>query len=98
LDRLRKNNLQINGPKSTFCTTEADFLGFILTRKGVKPQLNKVEAFLKLQTPHNIKQICSFIGMINYYKDDIQRWSCCTTYCVRDLLLDPSQGRSGQNN
>ena len=59
LDRLRKKNLQINGPKSTFCTTEAEFLGFVLTCKGVKPQLNKVEAVLKLQTPRNVKQIRS---------------------------------------
>ena len=75
LERLQRNNLQVNGPKSTFCTTEAEFLGFLLTRKGVKPQLNKVEAVLKLQTPRNIKQVRSFIGMVNYYKDHIPRRS-----------------------
>jgi hypothetical protein len=75
LQRLKENNLQVNGDKSSFCAIEAEFLGFVLTRQGVKPQLKKVEAIVKITTPKTVKQVRSFIGMINYYKDHIPRRS-----------------------
>jgi hypothetical protein len=31
LQRLKENNLQVNGNKSSFCPIEAEFLGFVLT-------------------------------------------------------------------
>jgi hypothetical protein len=71
LSRLCANNLQVNGKKSHFCETEAEFLGFLLTRNGVKPQVNKVKAVMRLAQPKTVKQVRSFIGMINYYKDHI---------------------------
>ncbi len=37
LQWLKENNLQVNGNKSSFCTIEAEFLGFLLTWQGVKP-------------------------------------------------------------
>jgi hypothetical protein len=75
LQRLKENNLQVNGDKSSFCAIEAEFLGFVLTRQGVKPQVKKVEAIVKIATPKTVKQVRSFIGMINYYKDHIPRHS-----------------------
>jgi hypothetical protein len=71
LQCLNDNNLQVNGVKSSFCAHEAEFLGFVLTRQGVHPQVNKVEAVLKILPPSNVKQVHSFVGMINYYKDHI---------------------------
>jgi Reverse transcriptase (RNA-dependent DNA polymerase) len=44
LQRLNDNNLQVNGVKSSFCAHKAEFLGFVLTRQGIRPQVNKVEA------------------------------------------------------
>jgi hypothetical protein len=71
LQSLKENNLQVNGDKSSFCAMEAEFLGFVLTRQGVKPQMKKVEAIVKIATPKTLKHVCSIIGMINYYKDHI---------------------------
>jgi hypothetical protein len=42
LQRLKANNLQVNGNKSSFCAIEAEFLRFVLTQQGVKPQVKKV--------------------------------------------------------
>jgi cleavage and polyadenylation specificity factor subunit 1 len=71
LQQLKENNLQVNGNKSSFCAIEAKFLGFVLTQQGVKPQIKKVEAIVKIATPKTVKQVRSFIGMVNYYKDHI---------------------------
>jgi hypothetical protein len=37
--------------------------------------VKKVEAIVKIATPKTVKQVCSFISMINYYKDHIP---CCS--------------------
>jgi Reverse transcriptase (RNA-dependent DNA polymerase) len=71
LHRLKQKNQQVNGKKSHFCEVKAKFLGFVLTCNGVKPQISKVEVLMKLALPKTVKQVCSFIGMINYYKDNI---------------------------
>jgi hypothetical protein len=68
---LKENNLHVNGNKSSFCAIEANFLGFVLTQQGVKPQVKKVEAIVKIAAPKTVKQVDSFISMINYYKDHI---------------------------
>jgi hypothetical protein len=41
----------------------------VLTCNGVKPQVSKIEALMKLAVPKTVKQVRSFIGMINYYND-----------------------------
>jgi hypothetical protein len=41
LQGKKENNLQVNGNKSSFCVIEAEFLGFVLTQQGVKPQVKK---------------------------------------------------------
>ena len=36
-NRLRDGGLKSNAPKSKFCATETEYLGYILTRTGIKP-------------------------------------------------------------
>jgi hypothetical protein len=38
--------LKVDAEKSTFCGLEIEYLGYILTRDGIKPQSNKVQAIL----------------------------------------------------
>jgi hypothetical protein len=66
--QLHRNNLQVNAKKSSFCALETEYLGFILTREGIKPQQQKVNAILQVALPRNVKQVQSFVGMLNHYK------------------------------
>eukprot|EP00804_Cyclotella_cryptica_P000990 CCRYP_012333-RA/>CCRYP_012333-RA protein AED:0.27 eAED:0.27 QI:54/-1/1/1/-1/0/1/120/137 len=50
LTRLRDAGLRVNAPKSKFCAIETEYLGYILTRTGIKPQPNKVQAILQFAT------------------------------------------------
>jgi hypothetical protein len=59
------NNLQVNAKKSSFCAFETEYLGFILTREG---QQQKVNAILQVTLPCKIKQVQSFVSMVNHYK------------------------------
>ena len=69
LQRLQDKGLRINAPKSTFATDEIEYLGYTLTRDGIKPQKEKVSAILALQPPSNVKQLRRVLGIIQYYRD-----------------------------
>ena len=69
LARLQAVGLKINIHKSAFCRTECEYLGYWITRNGIKPLSKKVEAINKIASPTTRKQLRSFIGMVNYYRD-----------------------------
>ncbi len=68
LTRLQEAGLRINADKSNFCTLETEYLGYILTRNGIKPQPNKVQSILALAPPKNVKELRRFLGMVQYYR------------------------------
>jgi RNase H-like domain found in reverse transcriptase len=69
LYRLIQAGLKINGNKSFFAKTELEYLGYWITRDGIKTLPDKVKAILAIDTPRNRRELRSFIGIINYYRD-----------------------------
>ena len=69
LSRLQDANLKVNARKSNFCATETEYLGYILSRDGIKPQPKKVQSILALTPPKNVKDLRRFLGMVQYYRD-----------------------------
>jgi hypothetical protein len=69
LQRVATADLKVNAEKSFFGRHEIEYLGFWITREGVEPMPNKVEAMLNIKTPTNRKELRSFIGVVNYYRD-----------------------------
>ncbi len=55
--QLRDAGLKINATKSIFCAQETEYLGYILTRGGIKPQPKKAQAILVLNLPNNVKEL-----------------------------------------
>ncbi len=60
---------KVNAAKLTFCALEIEYLGYVLTRDGIKPQSNKVQAILAVKPPTGVKQHRHFLGMVQYYRD-----------------------------
>jgi hypothetical protein len=47
LTRLRDSGLKVNTAKSLFCAHEIEeYLGYMLTREGIKPQSKKCKGYL----------------------------------------------------
>jgi hypothetical protein len=55
--QLRNAGLKVNATKSIFCAQEIEYLGYIFTRGGIKPQPKKVQAILALNPPNNLKEL-----------------------------------------
>ena len=48
---------------------EVEYLGYLLTTGGLKPQPAKIEAMHRIMKPNNAKQLKMFLGMVNFYRD-----------------------------
>ena len=69
LQKLEDCEFTVNLTKCRWATKETDYLEFHLTTNGIKPIPSKVEVIIKIARPTTTKQVRSFIGLINYYKD-----------------------------
>jgi RNase H-like domain found in reverse transcriptase len=66
---LRTAGLKVNAKKSFFAKGELEYLGYWVTRQGISPTTNKVNAISNIATPTTKKELRAFIGMVNYYRD-----------------------------
>ncbi len=69
LTRLRDARLKVNVAKLLFCAHEIEYLGYIQTREGIKPQPKKGQAIPALNLPNNVKELRHFLGMVQNYRD-----------------------------
>ena len=69
LQRLRRAGLKINAEKSSFFAPEIEYLGYSLTKDGIKPVQTKIQAVLDLQSPTTLKELCMFLGMVQFYRN-----------------------------
>ena len=69
LKRLNDIGFRANLRKSFFMQQEVEYLGFLLTSDGIKPQPKKIEAMTRTKLPTNSKQLKRFLGMVNFYRD-----------------------------
>ena len=69
LARLSTAGMRVNASKSKFFSEQIEYLGYWITRKGIQPVYNKVEAILKIKAPKTRKELHRFIGIVNCYCD-----------------------------
>ncbi len=69
LRQLCDAGLKVNADKFTFCALEKEYLGYVLTRDGIKPQSNKVQVILGIKPPTGVRQLRHFLGMVQSYHD-----------------------------
>ena len=60
---LRKHNLKIRATKCKFATAEATFLGLLITRDGVTPEVIKLSQLDHWKTLRDVKEVQKFLGL-----------------------------------
>ena len=68
LEKLREANLQLKPLKCKFAQQHVEYLGHTLTSKGVCPNDSKVKAVKEFPRPTTVKEVKSFLGLVNYYR------------------------------
>ena len=59
-----KTGLSVHAAKSNFAHDKIEYLGYILTRAGIKPQPEIVSTVLALMPPQSVKQLHTCLGMV----------------------------------
>ena len=67
-ETLRENGLVVNKKKCLLGRSSIEFLGYMVDATGISPLPHRVEAIRKIPPPTTIKELQSFLGMINYYR------------------------------
>jgi len=78
LRKLQEYKLLVHPGKSEFHVKETDFLGFVISRDGIKMDTKKTEAVRDWPTPTSVKEVQSFLGFANFYRKFIQGYSKTT--------------------
>ncbi|MCP4459200.1 MAG: DDE-type integrase/transposase/recombinase, partial [Cytophagales bacterium] len=73
--RLSWGNLKLNPKKTNLFKREVTFLGQKLSREGLRIDDEKIKAVETLQPPTNVKQLQSFLGVVNYQRSYIKGFS-----------------------
>ena len=70
--RLKNFGVIVNPPKSQFGLSKLQFLGHVVTANDIKPLPSKVEVIQKYPLPKDVKQLRTYLGMINFYHRFVQ--------------------------
>jgi len=75
LKRLEENDLFVKPEKCKWKVREVEFLGVVISPKGVEMQKEKVEGVLSWPVPRNVKEVQKFLGLANYYRRFIENFA-----------------------
>ena len=89
--RLRAAGLEVNASKCSLELKEITYLGYVITRGGIKPEPNKVQGIIYIRKPDTTTKVRALIGMVHYYMDMWPRRSHVLT-----PLTDAASGPKGK--
>lgn len=91
---LKEAKLKVQINKCNFMNLQTEFLGHILTAKGIQPNPNKIQIIQNLKLPTTQKQIKSFLGTTGYYRKFIKDYSKVafplTKYLKKNSKVNPN--------
>lgn len=64
--------LKLNPKKCFFMHFQLEYLGFIVSKEGIRPSPAKVEKVRKHAPPKNVKQIRQFLGLVGHFRSFIK--------------------------
>jgi len=96
LDILSKAGIYLNPLKCAWAQDKIEYVGFVLTQTGTKPQHKIISQILAVKSSIIRETLWQFVGMINYYTDIYAQ----RAYFMAPLtvMVGEIPGRNGTNN
>lgn len=85
LARLQENNIKIHPAKCLFGVEAVDFLGHRVSKEGITPLPQKVDAIRHFPQPSSARKLREFLGIVNYYHRFLPN-AAYTLHPLHDLL------------
>lgn len=89
LRRMAEAGMRLKRDKCYFMLPQVQYLGHIISRRGIQPTEEKVEAIRNAPTPTDVQQLKSFLGLLNFYSKFLPR--AATRLAPLYLLLQKRQ-------
>lgn len=92
LERMRQAELFAKPSKCSFFQEEVEFLGYIISQKGISMDLRRIEAITSWELPGSYHDIQVFLGFCNFYRRFIRNFSLLALP-LTSLLKGSKNGR-----
>lgn len=66
MQRCREHNIKLNKDKVKLRCEEVPFLGYLISKDGLKADAAKIKPVLEMPTPADVASVCRFRGFTNY--------------------------------
>ncbi len=74
-ERMEEVSIKLNLSKCHIGQQEVKFLGHVVSKNGIKPDPENVEAVSKMNHPTNVKETRRILGMAGFYRKHIEKLS-----------------------
>ena len=81
-DRLRYFNMKLNPQKSVFGVVSGKFLGFLVSRRGVEANPEKIRTILEMQPPSSVKDVQRLSGQIASLRRFVLKNKCAEFFKI----------------
>jgi len=65
---LRENKLYAKISKCNLFQTKFHYLGHVVSKEGITMDPNNIRAIMEWETPRNVNEVRSFMGLVGYYR------------------------------
>ena len=95
--KLMAAGLKLKPTKCFFFRDEIEYLGHVVSGKGISTNPKKIEAVTKWPTPRTVYDVRSFLGFVGYYRRFIKNFSKITKP-IREVItgLENQSKRAGK--
>ena len=78
LEILRGAQLYAKKSKWTFFVDKVAYLGFLVSKDGIFPDPDKVEAIVRWPIPRIVSKVCGFLGLVGWYRVFVREYAFIT--------------------
>lgn len=96
LCKLQKAGVRLQQEKCAFGVREIPYLGFVISKDGLKTSPKKAKAVQDSRRPHDLTSLRAYLGLINYYGKFIPKLSPVAAPLNHLLRKDVEMGRGSR--